>query len=157
MPPWSSPGISCALRGITLASALRPGTETPWNRSGSNSIQSPDQLISQPMTPVKTGMVRMCSQSDASACVKNQSTSSARHWFTSSPLGERTRQGRGGHSPTSSTSIPNDEPRIWNVAALVRTWSSASRLPLFFRVPCADFAQGLSTGHFQRIRTLAGP
>ena len=47
----------------------------PWNRSGANSIQSPDQLINQPITPVKTGMVRMCSQPRASTSVKNQSTS----------------------------------------------------------------------------------
>ncbi len=84
-PPSSSPGISWSLRGSTRASGLSTGTCTPWNRSGENSIHSPDQLISQPTTPVKSGMVRTCSQPDRPCTsVKNQSTWSV---VTGPPLG----------------------------------------------------------------------
>ena len=51
-----------------------PGTVTPWKRTGENSITRPVQLISQPTTPVKTGMERTCHQS---TCWKNQSISSS--------------------------------------------------------------------------------
>ena len=51
-----------------------PGTVMPWNRTGENSIIRPVQLISQPTTPVKTGIESKCSQS---TCWKNQSISSA--------------------------------------------------------------------------------
>ena len=46
------------VRGSTLASSRMPGIRTPLKCTGEKSIHRPDQLISQPMTPVKTGMVR---------------------------------------------------------------------------------------------------
>jgi hypothetical protein len=51
-----------------------PGTVTPWNRTGENSMIRPVQLIRKPTTPVKTGIEPTWSQS---ACWKNQSISSA--------------------------------------------------------------------------------
>ena len=51
-----------------------PGIRTPWNRIGLNSMISPVQLISQPTTPVKRGIVAKCSQSTS---WRNQSISSA--------------------------------------------------------------------------------
>ena len=52
-----------------------PGTVTPWNRTGENSMISPVQLISQPTTPVKIGMESRCHQ--LSTCEKFQSISSS--------------------------------------------------------------------------------
>ena len=66
MPPCRTPGTSWILRGRTVASSFMPGTLTPWKRSGANSMTRPDQLISQPMTPVKTGMVTNANQSRSS-------------------------------------------------------------------------------------------
>ena len=66
-PPWSSPGTSCTLRGSTVASSRMPGIRTPWKRTGENSMTSPDQLISQPTTPVKTGTLATCHQSRPAA------------------------------------------------------------------------------------------
>ena len=49
-----APPASCA--AARVASWRMPGTVTPWNRTGVNSMIRPVQLISQPTTPVKTGM-----------------------------------------------------------------------------------------------------
>src|SRR5690349_11085090 len=75
-PPCRKPGTSWSLRGSTRESCLRPGTLNPWNRTGENSMIRPVQLISQPMTPVKTGIVAMWIQPCAPTCWKNQSISS---------------------------------------------------------------------------------
>ncbi|MDR6174750.1 hypothetical protein QE366_002009 [Nocardioides zeae] len=62
-PPERNPGISCTLRGDAVASSLRPGTRKPWKWVGEKSIHSPDQLMSQPTTAVKTGMDQKWTQS----------------------------------------------------------------------------------------------
>ena len=59
------PGTSWSFRGRSVESSRKPGTLKPWKRIGLNSMISPVQLMSQPITPVKTGI-------DAAA---NQSTS----------------------------------------------------------------------------------
>ncbi len=55
-PPSIRPGISWTLRGMMPAISLRPGTRKPWKLIGLKSIHRPDQLMSQPMTPVKIGI-----------------------------------------------------------------------------------------------------
>ncbi len=63
MPPWRTPGTSWILRGSSVASSRKPGTVTPWKRTGLNSIHRPDQLIRKPTTPVKTGIEAKATQS----------------------------------------------------------------------------------------------
>ena len=62
-PPCMTPGTSCSLWGRTDDSSRSPGIVRPWNRTGLKSMISPVQLISQPMTAVKTGIDQKTSQS----------------------------------------------------------------------------------------------
>ena len=46
----------------------------PWKRTGLNSMTTPDQLISQPMAPVKTGIEANATQSTSLTPSPSQST-----------------------------------------------------------------------------------
>ena len=72
-PPWGMPGTSWSLRGRMVPSSRSPGIRMPWNCTGLNSMIRPDQLISQPITPVKIGMDTNANQSRSFAHSLSQS------------------------------------------------------------------------------------
>ena len=77
--PSITPGISCNLRGRSVDNSASPGTRKPWKRTGLNSMIKPVQLMSQPIAPVKNGMVAAATQLmslDASGTVMRLRSSS---------------------------------------------------------------------------------